>query len=202
MNNLNSRLGRTAYTLIAIGLLALPAAVQADEVAAKRALAKAQYMLRTVSAEKATLEKDKAALEDDLKKLKAEIDKLKAQHEKKQTHAKQRFAKLKGMYEELRDKFIARNKEFRVTSNTLADTEQKLAVQTDNFETCYNNNKALFDINQEILGKYEGKGFWQVLSQKDPLIGLTQVKVENLVQDYQYKIDDLELTLAPENSEE
>jgi chromosome segregation ATPase len=51
-------------------------------------------------------------------------------------------------------------------------------------------NLALFKLANEILTRYERFGLGDALAAKEPFTGITRVKLENLVQDYQDKIAD------------
>jgi chromosome segregation ATPase len=67
--------------------------------------------------------------------------------------------------------------------------EDKLVLQrrVDYLET---KNTELFQLGNEILGRYEDFSLGNALSAKEPFIGVTRVKLENLVQDYQDKLLD------------
>ena len=49
-------------------------------------------------------------------------------------------------------------------------------------------NSALFKLGGEILTRYEKFSLGEALSAKEPFVGITRVKLENLVQDYQDKL--------------
>ena len=66
--------------------------------------------------------------------------------------------------------------ELTTAKNTLADRERK--------------NIALFNTATEILDRYENYSLGKSLAAREPFIGTTRVKVENLVQGYQDKILD------------
>jgi chromosome segregation ATPase len=51
-------------------------------------------------------------------------------------------------------------------------------------------NLALFKLANEILKRYERFGLGDALAAKEPFTGITRVKLENLVQDYQDKLAD------------
>jgi chromosome segregation ATPase len=51
-------------------------------------------------------------------------------------------------------------------------------------------NLALFKLANEILARYERFGLGDALAAKEPFTGITRVKLENLVQDYQDKLAD------------
>ncbi len=51
-------------------------------------------------------------------------------------------------------------------------------------------NVALFNVSNEILDRYEGYALGKAIAAKEPFIGTTRVKIENLVQGYKDKILD------------
>ncbi|HZP60895.1 MAG TPA: phage major capsid protein [Opitutaceae bacterium] len=51
-------------------------------------------------------------------------------------------------------------------------------------------NVALFNLGNEILGRYEDFSLGKALAAKEPFVGTTRTKLENLVQDYQDKLLD------------
>jgi chromosome segregation ATPase len=55
--------------------------------------------------------------------------------------------------------------------------------------SCETKNVTLFGYAEEVLQRYRKKGVWASLSQKDPVFGLKEVEVENVVQEYQLKFD-------------
>jgi chromosome segregation ATPase len=63
--------------------------------------------------------------------------------------------------------------------------EQSKAANT----SCEAKNVALYGYARDVLKLYRNKGVWASLSQKDPVLGLKEVDVENVVQEYQLKLD-------------
>ena len=55
--------------------------------------------------------------------------------------------------------------------------------------SCEAKNVILYGYAAEVLQRYRKKGVWASLSQKDPLFGLKEVDMENVVQEYQLKFD-------------
>ncbi|HTB81768.1 MAG TPA: phage major capsid protein [Opitutaceae bacterium] len=55
-------------------------------------------------------------------------------------------------------------------------------------------NVALFNLGNEILTRYEEFSLGNALAAKEPFVGVTRVKLENLVQDYQDKLLDQKAT--------
>ena len=96
------------------------------------------------------------------------------------------------MYEKL-------NVETEQNKIMVSENEQlytKLGQQTANFQVCDQNNQALVTINNEILGQYEEKGFWKALSQKESFTSIQKVRVETMVQDYKFAIEDLQVDIV------
>ena len=59
---------------------------------------------------------------------------------------------------------------------------------------CQAKNAALFKTGNEILTRYERYGLGTALAAKEPFVGLTRVKLENQVQDYEDKLLDERLS--------
>ena len=167
----------------------------ANANAQKNAMAKAQFMLRQATTEKEAAQQQATALQQQVDRLTRDLaatqsaasagqQKLQTGFNETAEQWRQRDAKQSGQLAELR----AQLKE-QVAQRAAA--EEQLQVQTGNFNVCYGNNKQLLDLNHELLDRYQNKGVFAALRQQEPFTGRAQVEVENLVQDYRYKIDDL-----------
>lgn len=186
-----------AFALCAVGMMHGPvaSAQDANANAQKNAMAKAQFMLRQATTEKEAAQQQVAALQQQVDRLARDLTAAQgaasAGQKKMQTgfnetaeQWRQRDAKQIGQLEELRAQLKAQ-------AEQRAALEEQLQVQTDNFNVCYGNNKQLLGLNRELLQRYQNKGVFAALRQQEPFTGMTQVEVENLVQDYRYKLDDL-----------
>jgi hypothetical protein len=60
--------------------------------------------------------------------------------------------------------------------------------------SCEAKNLQLYTYSQELLNRYQKKGVWAALSQKEPLTGLNEVSMENVVQEYREKLKSQKLT--------
>jgi chromosome segregation ATPase len=69
----------------------------------------------------------------------------------------------------------------------LAEDKIVLQRRVDYLET---KNVELFKVGNEILDRYEDFSLGNALSAKEPFVGVTRVKLENLIQDYQDKLLD------------
>lgn len=72
----------------------------------------------------------------------------------------------------------------------LAQVKQGLEHSQAENASCENKNLTLYGYAQDVLQAYRNKGVWAALSQKDPVFGLKEVDVENVVQEYRLKMAD------------
>lgn len=165
-----------------------------------QAMKRMQYMMQQLSKEKAQLEKKNSiqlkeievlteklvAAESDLARFKKKSSKLeKNVAVKKRTIAKRedQLRKLAGKY---KDAAILVRQLNRNKNDLLASVEQK-----DNFiGDLQEKNFRLFEVNQDLLKLYENKSAWDSLTQREPVTGLRQVEIENLVQEYRFRLED------------
>jgi hypothetical protein len=120
----------------------------------------------------------------------ARLNRTLAEREKRLAQTNEALEKWKIGYEKAAE--VARTKETEraklagdliVHQRTIADRERK--------------NLALFQLSNEILDRYEGYSLGKALGAREPFIGTTRVKVENLVQGYKDKILDNRISAAP-----
>lgn len=121
--------------------------------------------------------KDKARAEQDTAKLNEKV----ADRDKRLVEYNEALAKWKDGYQKAaavartkEDERAALASEAIVLKRTLADRESK--------------NIALFNTSIEILDRFENYALGKALSAREPFIGTSRVKVENLVQGYKDKV--------------
>ena len=101
------------------------------------------------------------------------------------------LAKWQGAYQQAAA--LARQKDGE--GRALGGQQKSMAAQ---LRTCEAENTALIGVADDILHLYRSQSFHQVLLWSyEPLIGLDQVKLENIVQDYEDKIRDQEYIGTP-----
>jgi len=127
---------------------------------------------KQATADKVATDKSIAALEGKL----AERDQLLIQYQQAFENAKAAYQKADSAATTTAEQRAKLAAELTATKHTLADRERK--------------NIALFNISNEILGRYENYALGKALGAREPFIGTTRVKIENLVQGYQDKILD------------
>lgn len=100
-------------------------------------------------------------------------DRIKDQHEKMQ--------KLVDKYKEL----VAA---LRQVEGERSELNANHTAQTRQLEVCETRNVKLYETALEVLDRYENKGVWEALVQREPVTQLKRVEIENLVQDYKYRM--------------
>ena len=207
---------RSLLPVFLLGLLALPAvsAFAADnaspETQLRETLRQTLLQLRNAETDKANLQAAKTALEDEKKALNEQLA-LQNKHSKEDRQAAEDAAnKLKARVaeQEKEIKQLAESVEkFRGASRQLDDAlrakeTDRAKLETDNgrlqrlIADREARNVALFKLGNEILDRYEKFGLGDALSAREPFTGLSRVKLQTLVQDYQDKICAQRVTAA------
>jgi DNA repair exonuclease SbcCD ATPase subunit len=152
---------------------------QSDNADLSRAQAAAEQKLAAVtqSLEAARgVSKAELALRGQLKTSQAAQDDL----THKLGEASERLAATNTKLDEATQRLAAREAELLQVKQGL---EQSKAANA----SCEDKNLKLYSYSQELLGAYRKKGVWAALAQKDPVLGLKEVGVENVVQEYRLK---------------
>jgi len=181
--------------IIAIAV-SLGGTANADDARLKQMLQTLTGRLRAAETERNTLLSDKAQLEQEKKTLTAKVDTLNKQiaedkakldnldaKQKELDDTKESLAKWKAAYEQIQtaaQKSDAERAKFAsesiILKRKVEDRERK--------------NLELYKTANEILTRYEKFALGEALSAREPFTGITRVKLETLVQDYQDKIAD------------
>lgn len=213
-------MNRTLVFSIACGLVALPmVAAEQNPIEAKmrEALKRTMLQLRDADTARATLQLEKTELEQKNTDLAAKIDELNgkitklikqsteekdaadkatadlngkiANQEVQITQFKEVIEKWKIEFQKLTD--VARSKESQ--RSALASEVIVLQRKVASHES---KNIEMFKIGSEILKRYEGFGLGTALTSREPFVGITRVKLENLMQDYADKLVDQKIKPA------
>jgi chromosome segregation ATPase len=176
----------------------LPAAeVNPAEAKLREGLRSTMLQLRTVQTEKAVLEAAKVELEQKSEELTAKLDALTKQLADEKETSEKRIADLTdrvvvrgneamALQQEV-DKWKAAQKEAaalaakkegeraKVNSEKIV-LERKVADQQAK-------NAAIYKVGVEVLNRYEKFGLGTAITAREPFIGITRVKLQNLIQD-------------------
>jgi DNA repair exonuclease SbcCD ATPase subunit len=205
-------MSRTLIILLQCGIIAasfsqrLSAADQGSAAEAKlrESLRGTMLQLRNAEAERATLQAAQAELEAKTKSLTEQMEALRKQAALNQADADKALAELKAKVDE-RDREIG---SLRVTLDKWKADHQKVTEYAKTKEAQaaklgervivldrqvadqQRRNFAMYKLGTEILARYESFGLGTALTSREPFVGLTRVKFENLIQDYGDKLSD------------
>lgn len=70
----------------------------------------------------------------------------------------------------------------------LKQTQQDLQLSKTENASCEAKNLKLYEYSDELVSRYQKKGVWAALAQKEPVVGIKEVGVENVVQEYREKL--------------
>ncbi len=162
-------------------------------MAEQNALDRAQYMLRQINAQKVQLEQQNAMLKQALGTLKKESEKQlqqqKVGNQKLGKSNRQKSDHIQKLRDRLRETLIA----LRESENERMLANKSGMAVNSRLQLCVDNNHKLVALNADIIEQYESKGVWDALLQAEPFTKIEQVKIENIMQEYRFKNDDLEL---------
>ena len=175
---------------------ALISPAQADEKALQNALAKAQYMLRQAATEKQDLQRQLDDTSKELEQSKQDAAHRLAVKEKTSKNLGEKLDLYSQKYTELQKQYLDILNLLREQQAVNESLDAKLTAEVAKFDQCRDHNIQLFTLNEEILGKYEHKGFWDVLAKNEPITRLKQVEIENIVQKYRFANEDLQIDQA------
>jgi chromosome segregation ATPase len=175
----------------------------ADDARLKETLRTLTMRLRSAETERNTLLSDKAQLEQEKKTLSGKVDAL-----NKQVAAdKEKLDQLDAKQKELDDtkeslgKWKTAYEQIQIAAQKSEAERAKLASESiilkRKVEDRERKNLELFKTANEILTRYEKFALGEALLAKEPFTGITRVKLENQIQDYQDKIADERV--KPEN---
>ena len=159
------------------------AKASADKAALQTQLDAANAKLASAPAASAPKPADEAALQERVRAAEAAA----AQYQ-------QLGAKLQGAYQSAAEQARAKGEESR---SAAAEAKAK----GNALEVCKTANGKLIGVAEEILHLYETQGFRSVLLKSyEPVLGMSRVKLENIVQDYDDKIHDQEYVAKPDHA--
>lgn len=202
-------MNRLLSTLIASGLLAGAASHPAqagDENEATRVkemLRRTQEALRLAQSENAELAKTKSAAEQKLLEATRQVEGLQSGSKAVAAAMTAKLSSAQGAQAEVSRRLAEANQRYAElaakqadTANGLAQRQAELAESKKQLEdsvaangVCENKNLTLYGYANSLLFKYQHKGVWTALAQKEPVFGLKEVDVENVVQEYKLKFD-------------
>lgn len=197
-------------------------ALRADDDPQAAAMAKMRQVLRdtmtqlqtaqnqavTLQAQQDQLTKDKADLQAKVDALSAQLKALSDQAAADKADMTKQIAELKSQTDDQKGQIERLNgglKQWKDAYNQAAQLAatndaalKQYAAQAAILQRTVDDreakNLALYNLATEILTRYEKFGLGEALEAKEPFVGLSRVKLENLVQDYKNKLLDHAVT--------
>jgi chromosome segregation ATPase len=192
------------FLILTVGSTLHGAEPNSSETRLRELLRNTMLQLRTAETERASLQsaqaengKQKKELSDQveelskqLKSVKENADKAIADLEAKNSQQESDLAQLKevlGKWKESQKQAVDLATAKETQRAKLAADNILLQRRVDDYR---GKNLALSKVGNEILNRYEGFGLGDALTAREPFVGLTRVKLQNLIQDYQDKLTD------------
>lgn len=164
-------------------------------------IANLQQQIRSIGAErdalnaaKAGLEKEKAALARKLEQAEKRLSATQTSLERfRESDAalRERLIEDRARTQELVDKFRETAQNLREVELERSELTALSARQNAELHQCVQNNISLYQANLELLDQYESKGVWASLMQREPALGLKRVEIENRIEEYRNRLDQL-----------
>jgi chromosome segregation ATPase len=192
----------TIASLIAWGVLSTAAAADDSKNSREREmLRRAQEALRQSQTESSALAQSKSEAEQKLKAADAQLDTLRSSSKSEQAGLRAKLkaaadsqAGLTSQLENARHQLAALSAKQAETAKMLNERETLLKrVQSDldasraAGSSCEAKNLKMYEYSQELARRYENKGVWTAMRQKEPVTGIGGVGMENLLQEYREK---------------
>lgn len=169
--------------------------------------ARVMQQLQQLTAEKTQAQAENAKLKSEVEELKAQLAKSSSALSAAEQRAKKNTASPKdsAALQESNDA-LARSRtqmqelvvKFRETAQILKEVETdrdqlraKASTQERDLKTCVDRNAGMYMVSDEILRNMEGRGVWDSLANKEPFTKLSRTRLENLIDDYRYRVEEL-----------
>jgi chromosome segregation ATPase len=94
---------------------------------------------------------------------------------------------------------------FRDTATSLREVEtdrsrlqQELAQEKASFDQCAERNYQLYQVDREVLDRYEHQGLFSYLASAEPFTRIKRTQIENYVDEYRARAEELRVQKTPE----
>jgi hypothetical protein len=176
-------------------------------------LHRAQEALRQSQSDNGVLSEQKAAAEEKLKQATSELDAIRGSSKSQRAALRAQEEKAAAVQMDLTRQLEEARKQLatltaqksEVTSQLQAETAQLQAARQE-LETgkaanasCEAKNLKLYEYSMELAQHYAKKGVWASLRQEEPVFGLKEVSMQNLLQEYEQKLAQQRVTKSTGN---
>ncbi len=199
------RLSHPTLATLALMLAAAPAVAQQSRDDGGGA--RLQAMVQQLTSEKTQLQADNTKLKTERDAANAELKKLRAEKESLERQVNQSETSLtrastantrntelmeqqKKRTEDLVAQFRQTIEQLRTTELERNDAKAQSETRERAFEQCVASNQKLFETGNEVLDRYENKGKWDALREREPFTQTRRVRLQNLVDEYRWALQD------------
>ena len=184
-----------------------------------QAMKRMQFMLKQLTAEKAELENKVTDMEKEVKDLKKDLKAAETTIEdrnaeinsknnniaglngvvaKQSAKIEKREGQLRQVIEKYKDAQILINQ----LNNDVANLQDDIADRDDTIALQEEKNLKMYEANAELMELYENKGAWDSALQAEGFTGIKQVQIENILQEYRFKLQDSKISQAEKSDSE
>jgi chromosome segregation ATPase len=198
---------RTALSIVAaLVAVALSTSAAADDAKAAREheqLRRTQEALRQSQSEAGELAQSKTQAEAKLKTTSEELDALRNTSKSSQSSLRSQLqtataaqTELTRQLDDTQRRLAELTSKDQETSTALKSRETELARAQAALQdaltantSCEAKNLKLYEYANDMASRYQNKGVWASMSQKEPVLGLKQVETQNVLQEYHEKVN-------------
>jgi chromosome segregation ATPase len=197
--------------LVLAGHNGAPAYAQTARSGGNNATAQLMQQMQQLASERTSLQAQNARLKKDLEDMREQRDSLKASQQAVDARIKSSAAvvaqgaaqrdQIERQAQQSKEKLDQLVGKFRETIATLRQVESEKTTSQDQLsqrdrelKVCIDRNTALYNLNGEILTRFEHQSTWSRVAAAEPFTRIKRTQNENLVDDYKNKADDQRLT--------
>ena len=197
-----------AFLAVTLVLTVPPALAQTER--SGNADARVMQQLQQLSNERAALQAENASIKQELEQLKKDLAKASSgrtalenraraaeatanRGQASSQQAEEQLERSRGQLQELVTKFRETTQTLRDVETDRATIKDQLSLREREFKACVDRNAGLYNLNTEVLGWVENRGLWSALTEREPFTKLKRVELDNLIDDYKYRADELRL---------
>jgi septal ring factor EnvC (AmiA/AmiB activator) len=175
--------------------------------------AQLMQQMQQLAAERTQLQAENARMKRELAETRKERDKLKSDGEaldkrlhnteSAAAHASGDRKQLEDELTQTKDRMTELVGKFRETVAALREVEtdrdsrqRQLETRTADYKSCVDRNAQLYTMNDEILGRMDGQGFWSGVGRVEPFTRIKRTQLENLADDYRARAAEARLPAA------
>ena len=165
-------------------------------------LRRTQQALHESEAQKGELSRGKLEAEQKLQTTSAELEKTQGVAKSAQGMLRTQLAAAEAARADLTAKLDEATRQLAAASAKQRETDGELTTRDAELKgvrqdleksrasgtACEAKNVKLYEYSQALVERYRSKGVWDAFKQKDPVLGISNVGVENVVQEYREKV--------------